>query len=52
MAHVFNIKIEELKALRDGGLYILLELDKKTRLLIDGRGGHWPVRSMKEIKKN
>lgn len=48
MAHVFNIKIEVLKALRDGGLYILLELHKKKpRIIIDGRGGHWPVRSMK-----
>lgn len=30
MVCVFNIKIEVLKVLRDGGFYILLELYKKN----------------------
>lgn len=53
MVYVFNIKIEVLKVLRDGGFYILLELyKKKLCLIIDGCGGYWFVWLMKEIKKN
>lgn len=32
---------------RWGSLYFVGITQKKTRLIIDGRGGHWPVRSMK-----